>query len=434
MKYISLYYFINDNGNATYILDDDNTCYEESLADIYAYEEYQKVHMNMYFGYSKNTCKELKRFRDDYNRWCKEISTPLFTNRDGKKFRIQMKNYLTLNHAIFNIVNSFSTIPDLNSCMEPITKEEFLIHECECYNAGLMTMDKEYKEVTTQAYGYDFSSEYPNALAKTVLPKNAGEKAIFDALDYTKLQFGIYRVQITYTNPNFAKVFSFSPSHHYTSRQLRECYNNRNKFGLTFKLLPVTDQYDYNAYVYDGEFVKMSDIFGDWLKNMLLIKSQCSKDNQLCKLLITSVWGCFSETKKIRIPYGDDCGEYMDDDLYYNKGINKNSEYEFIDYSEISKHGGFYRLKVFLTSAVRVFMMSYAIKNEILDDIIRIHTDSFMLKKEKKFSLTLNKQVVPKPEDKSTGLIKFYNCQKYRHVCPHCEEEFQYKDFICHSC
>jgi hypothetical protein len=72
-------------------------------------------------------------------------------------------------------------------------------------------------------------------------------------------------------------------------------------------------------------------------------------------------------------------------------------------------------------------MINYTIKNNILDDIMSIHTDCLILKKEKTFHLTPNKNV-PKPEGKPTAMITFYHYPKCRHIYDHCGEEFKYKE------
>jgi hypothetical protein len=172
----------------------------------------------------------------------------------------------------------------------------------------------------------------------------------------------------------------------------------------------------------------MKDIFGPWLKNVMMIKEQCSKDNQLCKMLISSSWGCFSEVRKIRIDNDDhEALANIDLDEVYYKGFNPDyAKHEYVPYANPAKYAGFYRLKLFLTASVRTFMMNYAIKNDILPLIARIHTDSYMLTQPKEFCVKLNKNIIPKPEAKSTGYIKLYNSQRYYHVCKKCNNEYKY--------
>jgi hypothetical protein len=157
---------------------------------------------------------------------------------------------------------------------------------------------------------------------------------------------------------------------------------------------------------------------------MSKIKEKC-KGNQLIKYLISSSWGLLCETKKIRVPFNEI--ENYDLDKYYYLDINEDGEHEIIDFNDITKYGGFYRIKTFLTANVRTFMFSYAIKNDIVKDIVRIHTDSYCLSKEHNFHLKINKGIIPKEEAKSTGIIKFNNVLHYFHVCQ-CGYEYKFKN------
>jgi len=237
------------------------------------------------------------------------------------------------------------------------------------------------------------------------------------------LKFGVYRVCVYSKNKDFKKIFSFCKDNHYTSGQLKELYQYKDKFEISFQLLPPDEDHDYNALLYDNnDLMYLSDIFKEWLMNMSKIKEKC-KDNQLIKYLISSSWGLLCETKKIRVPY-DEIENY-DLDEYYYLGLNDDGDHEIVDLNNISKYGGFYRIKPFLTASVRRFMFRYAIKNNIVNDIVRIHTDSYCLSKEHNFNIKLNKGIVPKAEAKTTGLIKFENVLYYFHVC-NCGFEYKF--------
>jgi hypothetical protein len=80
-----------------------------------------------------------------------------------------------------------------------------------CYNAGIMFLEEKYKMKTIQSYGYDYSSFYPNVLMndKMLLPTRQGRKTFLQELDYSNLQYGIYRVNITSSNQNIKKVVTY---------------------------------------------------------------------------------------------------------------------------------------------------------------------------------------------------------------------------------
>jgi hypothetical protein len=437
MRYIPLFYYQKPDGSVIYTCEDDDTIYQETMSDIYSYEGYQKININWYIDKQVTpTIAILKEFKNTYRRWCKEIAQHVFTTKDKKKFRIQMTNYHSVNDAIISLVRSFSGINDLKGLMEAPSKDEFNIIEDECYTAGIMSLNPDYKETTQNIYGYDFSSEYPNCLVNMTIPTKTGTKTVVTELNFDKLQFGIYRVRILYTNQQLPLIFSFSKSHHYTSRQLKELYKHRELFGITFELLKVDQKYDYNAFVYGNEFTRMDTVFKKWLESMKTVKQQCSKDNKLSKMLISSVWGCISEARKIKIKlFSPEVDDYMDPDEYYSKGPRRNTDHEiFIDYNNPTKFDGMYRLKLFLTTSVRTYMFNFAIRNKILDYIVRIHTDSFMLTQKVEFDLKLNKNVVPTPEAKSTGLINISSLNIYKHVCETCKKDHPFCNFEAHEC
>lgn len=65
--------------------------------------------------------------------------------------------------------------------------------------------------------------------------------------------------------------------------------------------------------------------------------------------------------------------------------------------------------------------------------IVRIHTDGIVFDKLFEFD-KMGLDYYPKPEDKTTGLIKYKNAVYGFHICSKCNGEFSYKNFICHQC
>lgn len=401
-------------------------------------KNYHWVSKNIFVGYEDDNNETLIRFRNDYNIWIDEISETVFMTENDKPYRINLKNYKKIKYAIYKLVLNFSKISEkeFENLVEPLDRDEFLIHK-NCYNAGIMSVNTKEILKPVKTFGYDFSSNYPELLSRLIIPKKRGMKTIMKELNYDKLAFGIYRVKITYTNNSFPVIFSFSDKHHYTSLQLKTIYKHREQLGLKFELLEPDEDYSYNAYIYPSEFLELKTVYAEWLKSMKEIKTKCSKTNQLIKMIVSSVWGVFTETYKLQIEEND-LENYDCETDYYYKEMNEKGHI-LIDFKNISLYGGFYRIKTFLTASQRNFMLSYAIKNNITENILRIHTDSYMLNKEVNFRTKLNKTsenkiLAPKPEDKSTGLIKIYNAQRYFHICGKCSLELKYKDYLCHTC
>lgn len=419
-----LLFFYEQDEQITMVYENSTTI---KTIDKQEFNELQKVcRINMkYFTGYENTKDDLIAFRSDFISWNEALKKPTFY-KNGKKYWLDIKHYPSLQIAIFEIFRNFCPIKLKEIRSKKIGKEEFLILD-KLTTSGLITFDKSYENKTVNTYGYDFSSEYPNFMCNLVFPRNAGKKVIMEKIDWNKIPYGIYRVKIVCSDKTFVKLFNFSP-HHYTSRQLKDLYKLKDRFNIKFDLLQSDDEYDYNAYLYEeNDFYIGEDLFGEWNNAMEEIK-KVGGSNQLVKILRSSLWGNLCETNKIYINYQgeNELEEYDCETDYYYKGL-KNLQHVLIKYDDIAKHGGFYRMKYFLTTNVRMFMLSYALKNNIEEKLIRIHTDSFMLNSPHNFHLKMNKGIKPTNESKSTGKIKFYNVMRYMHICE-CGKEYKYSD------
>jgi hypothetical protein len=256
-----------------YITDSNDKIQTTDFETLREMKNYHKINKNIFQGFEEDNIETLIRFRDTYNSWCKQIHDAEYFEKNGKKYRLLIKSYASLQHAIYRIIKNFSKIK-FDGLFEPVKDYEFLILE-QCYNAGLMTFDENYENKPTQIYGYDFNSEYPNTLVHLSIPKKPGKMCILDEIDYKNLKFGVYRVCVYSKNKDFKKIFSFCKDNHYTSRQLKELYKYKDKFEISFELLPPDEDHDYNALIYENDFLNSENIFGDWLKNLTKIKEKC---------------------------------------------------------------------------------------------------------------------------------------------------------------
>jgi hypothetical protein len=68
-------------------------------------------------------------------------------------------------------------------------------------------------------------------------------------------------------------------------------------------------------------------------------------------------------------------------------------------------------------------MTAIILSNNLDDNVIRLCTDGIVLNKEYDFS---QMDYYPKPEAKTTGLIKWHHVNSYFHYCPKCKEEYKY--------
>ena len=129
--------------------------------------------------------------------------------------------------------------------------------------------------------------------------------------------------------------------------------------------------------------------------------------NSLVKTLSSSLWGLcrnqlffwFSENE-----YDKHC---CDENTISVDFVYKNIDEQY--FICIDKNKGFYesnyRLKFFLTSYCRNKIANIILDNDLIENVIRIHTDGIVLDRE--FNFDPNLELIP--EEKTTGKIKIKN-------------------------
>ena len=319
--------------------------------------------------------------------------------------------------------------------MKSIYEDEFYIFE-RCLNSGLICLNLDYKNIPTQSFGYDFSRYYTNLLLGLKIPTRQGKKLNLDKIDFNNLEFGIYRVKVEYTKKEFTNIFNFSSENHYTSSTLSYLNKIKNDYGLTLTLL-TDDDYDYNAYIYKSDdLISGKTLFNDWFKSLEKIRQEYPK-NRLLKHLMSSLWGTLCSFKKINISENDIekyDATYINDEEPSEYKIIKHTDYSYkVVKSSNAYNYGLARIKPFLTAFGRLKIMKFIHNCDIEKHLIRIHTDGLVFNQEINFE-KYNISYYPKPEDKTTGLIKYKNALYGFHICSKCNKEFRYKDYICHKC
>ena len=163
---------------------------------------------------------------------------------------------------------------------------------------------------------------------------------------------------------------------------------------------------------YKGEdLIESNKIFNLWFETIKKLKDELPK-NTLVKLLASSLWGYLSKSNI----------EIKTDDQFFNSDFDEN-DYIIIDqvfknnysyFKLINKNKKFYstnfRLKPFITSFARCKTARTINDNNLIDNVIRIHTDGIVLDKEFDFS-KYNIEIIP--EDKTTGKCEFININNY---------------------
>lgn len=399
------YYTVGDKVFS--ITDSDDNLVEETLKtkDIrtYHYYEAQKDY--------EASLEGLIEYRIDFNKWRNEMVKDM-----------DYKKYFNHDSAVRMYFESKSKRQVDSLQLDDITYKEFSFYE-KCPNSGLMSFDDTYKDKTVDCYGYDYSAFYPNCLLKIDLPTKQGKRRKLQSLDYDNLDYGIYHVKITCDDKRFKKIFMFSRHNHYTHYSLSFAHKFKDKFNVKMEL--VIDG-NYNGLIYTvDKLVDSKDVFKKWFSDTSELKANYPK-NKLVKRLMSSLWG--SLTAFNRECYEDiedlDISELTDEDP---------TEYKLLDekrYADNSKEFGvrtvYYiipsnkpyknnlaRLKPFLVSYCRSYVARMIMKENLLDNVIRIHTDGIMLNKQYDFT---HLKYYPKPEDKSTGKIHFKNVINYEKV------------------
>ena len=346
-------------------------------------------------------------YKEKFNKWSSELE------KNGIVYN-KYYNHFSATELTFNRFSASSPAL-LNHSFENVSLDEFLFTE-DCFNGGLIYLNPEYKNTTANSFGYDYSSFYPNILVgeELKIPTKQGKTIKLESLNFENLKYGMYRVIITCENEQFKRIFGFSRQNTYTHFSLEFANKYKNEFGVNIELK--TDC-EYNAIVYEKEdLVSSKDIFKNWFNKLYALKSKC-KDNQLLKRLLSSLWGSLTKCEKYY--FNDEQDEALDDDeagqyvrvnetYYYHEGeiitryecVKKTKPYKF--------HYG--RIKAFLLSVSRNVVGELIMDNKLLENVVRINTDGIVLNQEYDFS---DLPYYPKPEDKTTGLIKWNNVNNY---------------------
>lgn len=361
----------------------------------------------------------LLKYREDFNIWVNEIVKS-----------VNYRKYYQHRDAVFMTFNSKSTNIQKKLNIENVIFKEFLFIE-KCSNGGLISVDKSILEKEIQVCGYDFSAFYPNLLGTDLgfeIPIKEGETVFSHEIDTNNLEYGIYNVKITSTHPEFYKIFSFSRHHYYTHYSIIFCQVNKDKFNINIEFL------DGEHMIWSKDKVISSHtLFGDWFKHLSKLKTKYP-ENKLVKKLMSSLWGVLTQYDRIFKNEDDalklDISEKLDTTFTKYKCINEKHYSTGFTYEIVKTENPYKtnlaRLKPFLTSYARNFVANMILESELLNDVVRIHTDGICLNKG--FCFQKDYKYFPKLELKTTGLLRFNNVNNYDKYCEECKEWILHKD------
>ena len=405
-----------------YKLDKKYYCYDGSKCIVT-----DKIHtikanqFEMHHSYDK-TEQSLKSYYDNMKIWSEQIQSKF--NKCKFDYLSKHNDMIATEHFckmyIKKFLDSFDTIT--------FTEQKWIE---KCNNSGLQV----YKPTNgaVKVYSYDGKGFYQFVLSleEFLIPDKEGYETTLDKLPKKKdLKHGYYHIKITSDNPDAKMVFSFNSDNVYYYYDLYFALQHKETLSFNFELVQDNEP---NAYLYNS-VVKSSDIFSKWSKTINELKKEYP-DNKLLKNLGSKVWGKLCEFN-----------EFIVEDEELQKNLEKYNDCEIIrtkkygefgtpDYREIhylqdpeKPYKNSIRIKSQITSFTRQYICNIAIKD--IDNLVRVHTDCISFNK----AVKMPDRNIMKKEDKSSGLIQIYSCNKLRHECWRCKEQFQYADYLNHKC
>lgn len=336
-------------------------------------------------GYT-TTQKGLKKFHSRVKKDCQELVDLGITKKNVTTYdnEIQAKFYLL--NVFLPEKFQMTKGKKLFSCYPSINLEEHIMIK-NCNNVGLLYTQKGiFKFVSA----YDVNSFYSRVLGyQNSQFKIPISEPIFKVLDTLpdKLEYGIYRVLITYKGKpedDVNKLFNFSKNHYYTHIDLKSALWLQTKYD-NFKVQLICDD-SPNAMIYT-KFIRSKVLFGKWFNHFNKGKKK-AKGNMIIKQLM-NIWGYLCQyTKLIR----------KSETTIDKWSSEKQKKYDFQFYKvikgeqffELQKKTNIYRytlgrMKPFLLATVRQRMRDYIISSNKIGKIIRIYIDSFILSEDSDF-------------------------------------------------
>ena len=366
-------------------------------------------------GFKANR-ESLIEFRDNFISWIAELKNEgiEYTNYFNHFYATYFTflRYSTNNMKKINKLG-FDAIPNINFI-------EYKYYE-KCYNASLMSFDEQYLNKQIQCYSYDFSAYYPHILAKFDFQMPIKEGKQHKILDFKKqLKYGIYHVKITCQDKNFKKIFAFSKNDYYTHYSINFALKHKKQYNITLEIQGIDQQ--YNCIVYEKEdLVYTREIFLEWFEKMIEIKKKYPT-NKLVKNMMSSIWGCLIQFERVIIKTDEDLEDYDASDIL----TDEKTEYKILEIDPILQNNEIiynykliksdcaykrpFRIKPFLTAYARRQIAEFVLQENLINDLVRVQTDSVTLTKEYDFT---HLPYYPKLDLTHTGSLTWLSTNSY---------------------
>lgn len=358
------------------------------------YKNYEMVKCNI--KASKTSIFEYVRL---FHQWVKELKTgtvPInwFSYKDNSQATI-----FTFKRLSGNVIDSH----------EPIGRVEGAWMN-KCNKASIRTLDERYINRPVMTFAYDFTFCHPYALANKslMIPTKAGEEHTLTELPkMSEVKVGYYRVMIKSNNKHFQKLFSFSKFHVYPDQSLKQAMYHKVEFGVSIELFQDGQP---NAYLYkDEDLVTGKSIFQKWNRTLWKLKKKYPQ-NPLVKFLGSSLSGQLSKhntiwkTMKEIEEMDDEEGENYDIKAEVTDNHGFPIKMKVVDVNKPYRYS--IRHKPFLLALVRNQVAKVAYKD--YKNCVRVFEDCVQFT----HPVDLSTVKFIKPEDKTTGVMKYINAYR----------------------
>lgn len=349
----------------------------------------------------------LKEYLQFFERWKDEAM-----NNGIYKVDITQGDVRAMQQCFFSLVTGYKNKTSGKLEHDKIVAIEFKWFE-RCANNALYYLDQD--DIVKHCWSYDRKAAYANILgSKMMIPMYKGkEYTIWSLPKKSKyLEYGFYRVTITYTNKDFLKCFVLSKHNVYCDISLKFALDVKERFGLTIELIQDGEP---NAYLYkEDDMIPICTMTSKWLKTVKELKAKYPK-NPYIKALVSGTWGVIQKRNKLAYTME----EINDKELDF--GLT--DDYKYVQVGRFEKHGVMYyemvntsaaykyqiRLKPWITAQARNDIAMKALAN--LEHVVRIQTDSISLDAD----INIDDENYAL-EAKTTGLIKWHNVNCYENL------------------
>jgi hypothetical protein len=228
-----------------------------------------------------------------------------------------------------------------------------------------------------KAYEYDIKSQYPSIQKSGMLyPVKSGEFLKLETLPDDFYKYGIYRATITKSDDiNINRLFRFNNDNYYTHFDLTTA-----KFLQLEINLIIDDQPNFLHYSRD-KCLTGNEIFGPYIN--LLFELKQLKLTDRTKSILNILWGALCEKKLVKNTVSLDDDEYDIPELNELVSIvrTKDNSYYFKHQDTRKQYKSpFARICPFIVSKGRANISK--ILEPYKEDVVKIHTDGFILNKE----------------------------------------------------